>query len=161
MIPYAVLSLILLLGLLGINFASFRVLGNRSEHDADHKRDDYFFLKDRLNLFALFSGLMVATAVITSKLHRNILVEEIMNVDLIYPESILTSYGLYFTQLLALFFIPTLLHLKYYKRKSNFQADQRTNKVLWWDVSKDSVEDVKLIFAVLLPIFSGLIQQLF
>lgn len=155
---FFLLGLVPLLGITMVNIAINTLWSKDPKEEVDHTAD-YFILKDRLNVFALVSGLLVAVSVIGTGLQRSMIAEYLVgDINLIYPNEFIYAYGLSFTLLLALFFLPSLAFLKYYKRQFKVKSSEETTKIGLWSVGKESIDDIKLIFSIVLPLLSSVVQ---
>lgn len=153
---FLIIGIIPLLGILTINSAVNKFFTNKSEYGFSLK-EGYKSLKDGLNLFALFAGLLVAVSIIGTGLQKKMILEQLMYAEEIYPDEFIFAYGLLFTFLLALFFLPSLAYLKYHKKREAIILGE--NNASWWNIGQESVDDIKLIFSIIIPLLSTMLQS--
>lgn len=157
----AIASLIPVGGIMIINIAITETFGKSSTEKIEEQGKKYKILKDNLNVFALYAGLFVAAAIIGTGLQREMIGGQIHNIELIYPDEIIYAYGMSFSFILGLIFIPSLAYLKYYKRKNNIVITEKTSGVSWWKIGSESISDLKLTLSIILPLLTSIAQSYF
>lgn len=118
----------------------------------------YKSLREKLNTFALVIGFLVSISIIGTKLQKKMIGEQLMNVDAIYPDEFVYLYALTFTLVLALFFLPSLFYLKRIKADHEIKTEDDVLSLGWWKVGKESVDDIKVIFSMILPLITSISQ---
>ena len=155
---FFVISIVPLCGLIMISLAT-SVLHNLG---AGHQRDlkaDCKKINDRLNIFALFSGLLVAVSIVGTRLQRAMIAEQVPGIENIYPDAFIYAYSITFTLILALFFLPPLAFLKYVQSNKIPSGGAKKENVSWWKIGKESMDDIKLIFSIVLPLLTSIVQS--
>ncbi len=155
---YMPAGLVAITGILMINLAIYHNFNNKEKRPANNLANTYKHLKGNLNIFALFAGLLVAISVIGTRLLRNMIGEQLAGVKTIFPDEFIFAYGASFTLILALFFVPTQLYLKYYKYKEHLKLPVQNEMVSWWKIGQESIDDFKLAFSIILPLLSSIVQ---
>jgi len=148
------ISIIPLSGIIVINIAL-----NESIQKPNTSLWKYKFLRDRLNVFAFYSGCFVAISLIGTRLQREMIKEQIVNIELIYPNDLIFAYGASFSLFLSLFFLPTLIYLKYFEKIYVSKSELDSNSTYWWKISQEAVKDMKLVFSIFLPMITSLFQS--
>ena len=149
-----------LIGIMMVNI-SISKLSNQESSD-DDKKKGFKLIKDNLNIFALYSGLILGVAIIGTGLQRDMIAEQLesaASISLIFPDSFIYSYGIAFTFVLALFFLPSLVYLKYAQKKTLPLTENKTENTSWWRIGTESIDDIKLIFSIVLPLISSVVQH--
>ncbi|GAB5472415.1 MAG: hypothetical protein Mars2KO_05140 [Maribacter sp.] len=122
-------------------------------------------LKEDLNVFAFFSGLLLGIAIIGTGLQRTMISEHFENsaeiIQVIYPASFVYAYGIQYTVVLVIFYIPSLVYLNYSKG-AIFSHEQLElggkGKSSWLSISKNTVEDLKIVFSIFIPLLSSMLE---
>lgn len=147
-----------LFGITTIIMAANKFANNTSKYSFDFKKG-YKTLKDGLNVFALFTGLLVGVSVIGTSLQKKMIAEQVSHLKEIYPDEFIYAYGLIFTFILALFFLPALVYLKYLKKNSGEIEVENKTPLGWWNIGQESLDDIKLIFSIILPLLTTVVQS--
>ena len=155
---FLLIAVVPLSGIILINVASKNLSINENLHE--NMAAHYKSLREKLNTFALVTGFLVAISIVGTQLQKKMIGEQITNIDAIYPNEFIYLYALTFTLILALFFIPSLLLLKRIKIDKKIEADTGVMNLGWWKIGKESVDDVKLIFSMILPLIASVSQIL-
>ncbi|MCI4670622.1 MAG: hypothetical protein MRZ79_20980 [Bacteroidia bacterium] len=121
----------------------------------------YLSIRDKLNVFAFFSGCLVALSILGSRLQRDMIMDYIPDVKEIYPDLFTYLYGLVFTLLLAMFFLPAQFFLKYFKDERGIAVEAKPESGKWWKIGTESIQDIKLIFALVLPLLTTAVTSFF
>lgn len=156
---YFVIGVVPILGLITIILATNRLVCLEPNSQRNINKD-YKVLKDNLNIFAFFSGLLVASSVVGFSLLRKMIAEQVPGVESILPNEFIYGYGISFTLFLALFFLPSLVFLKYVKSKYIVVPEGNDISVRWWKIGEESIDDIKLIFSLVLPLLTSIGQSL-
>jgi len=146
-----------LIGIMLINLAIAEGQNPKTAMTKEALSKGYKKLKDALNIFALATGLLVAASVVGTGIQRYMISEQVSQIKLLYPDTFIYAYGLSFTLILALFFIPTLLYLKYFRQQQNI-AIKKDEKSGWWHMGQESIGDIKLIFSIILPLLGSIVE---
>jgi len=155
------IGLVPLIGIMMVNIAISKLFKLESHTETDFI-SKYNTIKDSLNIFALFTGLLVTITVVGTRLQRNMIAEQIAGKAIensIYPDEFIYAYGLAFTFLLALFFLPSLVYLKYLKSKKEPITKDNSQNLSWWKIGKESIDDLKLTFSIILPLIGSIVQS--
>ena len=158
--PMYTVSLIPIIGILMGNFATYFAFENKIKtilQSQEEKTKAYSDLKDRLNIFTFYLGLLVSCAVIGSGLQRDMITNQIGK--LLYPEEMVYAYGIAFSTILALLFIPSFIYLRYAGKEYQNIIDS-TKKEDWWKIGVDTVDNFKLALSVALPLISSIVQPI-
>ena len=155
--PMFLISLAPLIGILLVNIATYFSFDKNIENkDAQALQEKYKDLKDNLNIFALFLGLMVSCAVIGTGLQRDMIISHIGEFNsVLYPKELIYVYGIVFSLILALFFIPSYAYLRYAGRN---YTNKNNEPGKWWEIGKDTIDNIKIVFVIILPLLSSIVQ---
>ena len=148
-------GLVLLCAIAYVNVVTSRI--SESEATNEEKLSRLKSLKGYMNTIAFLSGLIVAGTVVGTSLQRDMISEYLTNIDLIYPMRFIAVYGMVFTIILALFFIPSLLYLKYCERKYQ-PSSQGEEKKGWFGFGKETIKEIEIVFSVFLPLFASVVE---
>jgi hypothetical protein len=164
LIPFFFMSLTPVTGIILVNMGAYFSFENRNQSNLNPDtsidfREKYQTLKEDLNIFAFYLGFLVSCAVIGTGLQRDLIISQIgeENSNLLFPLELLHTYGIGFSLILALFFVPTYMYLQYAGRDFNTN-DENPGK--WWEIGKDTINNLKLVFSIFLPLLSSIIQPL-
>lgn len=158
-LSFGLIWLVPLTGILVIKVGTQKLLAD-TENDQAYIKSTYKLLRDGLNIFALFLGLLVAAVIFGTKLQRNMISSHLIgDISLIYPDEFIVSYGLCFTLFLSLFFLPALFFLKFAGRKKEIRLTEKSTETGWWKVGKETLADAQLTLSIILPLLSGLMQE--
>jgi hypothetical protein len=166
MIPFIVCALISSAGIMVVNlvanetFNESNLKGLSTKKTEKEKLRRYKDLKDKLHTFGLYAGLLVSTTIVGLGLQKKMLVQQISNVEKIYPPEFIISYGSSFTLFLALIFLPSLIYLKYLRMDHNIQIESKTTEKSWWAIGKETRDEVKIVFAIILPLLTSMVQSI-
>ncbi|MDY8136237.1 hypothetical protein [Aquimarina sp. 2201CG5-10] len=158
---YFAVGVVPLIGILFINIAIRNAFNFNTTKQKENWQINYKRLKDKLNVFALFIGLLVGSSIISTRLQRDMIAEQIYNIKEIFPDEFIYGYGISFTLILALFFLPSLGYLKYYKQKEGTYSQVKKSPTSWWKLGEESIDDIKLIFSIIIPLLSSIVQSFF
>lgn len=159
-LPIYLVSLIPIFGILLINtgtYFTFEKSTSELPNQKGKKNEEFLFLKERLNIFAFYLGLLVSLAVIGSGLQRDMIIDQIG--DLLYPKDMIYAYGIAFSTILAFLFIPTSVYLKYASKLKPEKTTASKNS-LWWKIGEDTIDNFKVVFSIILPLLSSIIQPI-
>ena len=159
-IPMYIVSLIPIIGILMGNFGTYCSFESKiaiNSKSPEEKIIEYNDLKERLNIFTFYLGLLVSCAVIGSGLQRDMITNQIG--ELLYPEEMVYAYGIAFSTILALLLIPSFVYLRYAGREYQNIIDS-TKKEDWWKIGVDTVDNFKLALSVALPLISSIVQPI-
>lgn len=161
---YMLVGLFALVGMAIINICiSKTVSGEMVKKSEIHKI--FKKLKEDLNVFAFFSGLLLGVSIIGTGLQRTMISEYFFQgtevIQFIYPESFVYVYGIQYTVLLTIFYIPSLIYLNYSKSVA-FPREQPKSgseeKTSWGLIGRDTVEDLKIVFSIFIPLLSSMLE---
>lgn len=158
----AIVGIVCLFGIAFINLITNQVVNDTI---SKNKADQLKHLKGYLNSMAFFSSFIVAGAVIGTSLQREMIAEYLTNINLIYPNEFVAIYGMVFTFILAIFFVPTLVYIKYYERELEEEdkqnnAGEEKEELSWLHLGQEIVKEFKIVFAILLPFLISIIDYL-
>ncbi len=152
--PMFSVALIPLIGILLVNIATyFSFYKNIENKTIQELVEKYKDIKGNLNIFALFLGLMVSCAVIGTGLQRDMIIGYIG--EILYPKELIYAYGIVFSLILALFFIPSYAYLRYVGRDYANKSNEPGN---WWEIGKETIDNFKIVLAIILPLLSSIVQ---
>ncbi len=161
---FLILGCIPLVGMMIINIAIHNLHTLRLKKDYDLE-GSFKTIKDSLNIFSLFSGLLLGVSIVGTRLQRDMIAEHFDKgkeiIHIIYPDSFIYSYGMGFTLILALFFLPSLLYVNYSKSVliKKEEVTGSNNNRGFWHIGKDTLEDAKIILSIVLPLISSVVQH--
>ena len=125
----------------------------------EEKKGKLSKLKDYLNTIAFLSGLILAGTIIGLSLQRSMIGEYLTNISLIFPDEFIGTYGVSFSFVLAVFFVPTLLHIKVCERDLNLDNNSSDKSSSWLRIGKNTAKELELAFSIFLPLFASVFQH--
>jgi len=156
-VPQYIVSIIPVIGILIINIAvytSSQSKGNKSTL----LKNECIYLKDKLNIFAIYLSFLVSIAVIGAGLQRDMIISQVSELDILYTKEMIIGHGFSFSLILALIFIPTSIYLSLYG-KENLKDNEKSGG-MWWQTGTNLFNNIKLFLSITLPFFSGIMQQI-
>ncbi len=154
------ISLAPIIGILIINLATYFTLQLNEENKSElHLNIEYIYLNDRINILAFYLGVLVSFAVIGSGLQRNMIISQIVDLEILYPIEMTYAYGISYSLILALFFIPSSLYLRYLGQELSTEDDDQ-GKGKWWQLGQETYTTLKLGLAIALPFITSVIQPM-
>lgn len=156
--PMQAVSFFPIIGILLINLRVYHVF---QKEKIQPTHIEYIKLKDTLNIFALYLGLLVSCAVIGTGLQQEMIIGEIPGLKVLYPNEMIYAYGIAFSLTLSLVFIPSYVYLvKASRAFSKADKDEENNSAtfLWLHISKETIDNLKLTFSIILPLLTSIIQ---
>ncbi|WP_298791240.1 hypothetical protein [uncultured Allomuricauda sp.] len=157
---FGVIWLVPLIGMITTNLSNEQLLRTNSS-DKKNNLKNYVILRDSLNAFSLFLGLLVGAAILATKLQRSMISEHLTgNLINIYPDELIYTYGVIFSVLLGLFFLPSLFYLKSTRKVLEIDKPQNKKIVGGWEIGKETLDDAKMILSIILPLLTSIIQGL-
>ena len=158
-------------GILYVNLAVYRTLEQNLDGTTKDQAEASKDLKDEMNFFMLYLGLLVSASVIGTGLQREMILQEITNGAVLFPDKMVHAYGFVFTFILFVLFVPSYIYLH---RASDeiVQADPAgeivqpdpapvSDKQNIWKIDEKTIADVKVALMVALPTIGSIVQQFF
>lgn len=158
-IPLFIIALIPLSGVIIINHGAYQLIHDKStKEDNDDKRKKLAYLKDTLNLLAAYLSIFVSVSVIGTGMQRDMVMAEMTHADRLFPVEIIYAYGISFSMVLALFYVPSLVFIKILEKE--YLPKTENSPHTWWMLGSETVNMVKLALSVALPLITSIIQPL-
>ncbi|MEM7573290.1 MAG: hypothetical protein AAF433_10335 [Bacteroidota bacterium] len=149
-------AIVALAGIAFINIVTAKLTNNLVRDE-----NSFQVLISYLNTIALFSGLLVAGTVIGTSIQRTMIAEYLKNTNLIFPDEFIALYGVSFSFILAVFFLPTLFYIKSCQRSLDLVNAPDPEKLSWINIGKNTFEELKLLFSISLPILASIFEHFF
>lgn len=132
--------------------------------DADNaetdKEEAYKSIKGYLNVFTLMAALLISCAVISTGMQRDMILDQLISAEALYPQKIIYIYGASFSVLLALFAIPAYAYLQYAASDHLPQTANEDGSKNWWKIGQQSIDNLKTALSIVLPLLTSIIQPL-
>lgn len=159
-LPMYLISIIPAIGILIVNVAVYHSFQEKPEEGSLEENAGIFaILKDNLNIFALYTALLVSCAVIGTGLMRDMMISQFKEIQVLFPKEMIYAYGISFSIILALLFIPTYAYLRYAGKK--YHEVKVDDNQQFWSIGVDTIDNIKIALSVALPVLSSIIQPLF
>lgn len=147
-------------GILYVNLAVYSTVGKKLEGitQAEASKD----LKDKMFFFMLYLGLLVSATVIGTGLQQEMILQEITNGAVLFPDKMVHAYGFVFTFILFVLFVPSYTYLLQESDKIA-QPDPASvpKKQKIWEIDEKTISKVKVALMVALPTIGSIVQQFF
>lgn len=152
--PMLAISLFPIFGILLINVRAYFIFQLNNKLASN---EEYTNMKNNLNSFSFYLGLLVSCAVIGTGLQRDMIIDHVKDFSYIYPKELIYSYGISYSIILASFFVPSYMYLRY--TGSAFAGSEPSEGKNFLSLSKEAIDNLKLALSIVLPTISSIVQQ--